>query len=56
MVYAVIGGYDYENQVFASLQLFDCKSSAEQYKTKLEKDYDYVLIRVLEINMESAIK
>ena len=56
MVYAVIGGYDFENQVFASLRLFDCKSAAEHYKNELLKNYDYALMKTVEINMESKIK
>lgn len=56
-VYAVIGGYDYEGCSFDSLQLFDCKSAAEQYKNQLQDEwnYDYVLMEVKSINIHSAI-
>lgn len=54
-VYAVIGGFDYEGEDFVSLQLFDCKSTAEKYKEELEKNYDYVLMDTREVCMESAL-
>ncbi len=56
-VYCVIGGYDYEGEKLDSLKLFDCKSAAEQYKNHLEDvwNYDYVLIQINNVNMQSAI-
>lgn len=55
-VYAVIGGHDYEGEDFDSLKLFDCKSAAEKYKEELENEFfDYVLMEIKEVNMESAI-
>lgn len=56
-VYCVIGGHDYEGESFDSLKLFDCKSAAEAYKNHLQDvwNYDYVLMEVKSINMESAI-
>ena len=55
-VYAVIGGHDYEGEDFESLKLFDCKSTAEEYKNHLEDEgYDYVLLRTEDVIMESAI-
>ena len=35
-VYVVIGGFDYEGESLESLQLFDCKSTAEMYRKDLE--------------------
>jgi hypothetical protein len=54
-VYTVIGGWHYEGENGPSLQLFDCKSAAEAYAEELKKDYDYALINVLEVQMQSAI-
>ncbi len=56
-VYAVIGGWDYEGESFHSLRLFDCKSAADAYRQNLTEDegYDYALIEVREICMESAL-
>jgi hypothetical protein len=55
-VYAVIGGFDYEGQHFASLRLFDCKSTAEAYRDSLkDARYDYALMDTREVCMESAL-
>jgi len=56
-VYAVIGGWDYEGESFNSMRLFDCKSAAEAYYKELTEveGYDYALIEVREVCMESAI-
>ena len=56
-VYAVIGGWDYEGEHFASLRLFDCKSAAEAYYKELTENegYDYAQMEVKEVCMESAI-
>lgn len=54
-VYAVIAGFDYEGEWFDTLKLFDCKSAAEQYKEQLECEYDYAIMKIKEVNMESAI-
>jgi hypothetical protein len=54
-VYTVIGGWHYEGEHGPSLQLFDCKSAAEAYAEELKKDYDYALINVLEVQMQSAL-
>ena len=43
---AVIGGTDYEGEAFRTLRLFDCQSTADLYKAKLQQDYDYVLMEV----------
>jgi hypothetical protein len=53
----VIGGYDYEGCDFASLKLFDCKSSAEEYRTHLQDfwNYDYVHMDIKSINLTSKI-
>jgi len=55
-VYAVIGGWDYEGEDFKSLRLFDCFSTANAYMVELESGlYDYALMDVREVNMESLI-
>ncbi len=56
-VYVVIGGWHYEGEHFNSLKLFDCKSSAEEYKQQLTEDerFDYALMEVREICFESAL-
>ncbi len=55
-VYAVIGGYDYEGEDFASLRLFDCFSTADEYLKDLEENqgYDYALLETREVCMKSA--
>ena len=55
-VYAVIGGYEYDGSKFDTLRLFDCKSTADAYYEQLSEDYDYALMEVREVNLESAIK
>jgi hypothetical protein len=54
-VYAVIGGHDYEGEDFASLRLFDCRSTAVAYHKELTESegYDYALLREQEVIMES---
>ena len=52
---AVIGGTDYEGESFESLRLFDCQSTADLYKAKLQQDFDYVLTRVLPVSQYSAM-
>ncbi len=56
-VYAVIGGFDYEGESFNTLRLFDCLSTADAYREHLTVDegYDYALMEVREVNMESAL-
>ena len=54
-VYAVIAGIDYEGEVFDTLRLFDCKSTAEAYKADLEAQYDYAEMETREVCMESAL-
>ena len=66
-VYVVIGGYDYEGESLKSLQLFDCKSTAEMYSKDLEDGennsglnvykfkYDYVKMRLQGVVMHSMI-
>jgi len=53
----VIGGWDYEGESFHSLRLFDCKSAADAYHQHLTEDegYDYALIEVREVCLESAL-
>ena len=53
--YAVIAGIDYEGEVFDTLRLFDCKSSADAYAAHLDQDYDYVKVELRGICMESAL-
>ena len=52
---AVIGGTDYEGESFDSLRLFDCQSTADLYKAELEREFDYVLTRVLPVSQYSAM-
>jgi len=54
-VYAVIAGIDYEGEVFDTLRLFDCKSSADAYAAHLDQDYDYVKVELRDVCMESAL-
>jgi hypothetical protein len=54
-VYAVIAGIDYEGEVFDTLRLFDCKSSADAYAAHLEDNHDYVKVELRGICMESAL-
>ena len=54
-VYAVIAGIDYEGEVFDTLRLFDCLSTAEAYKADLEAEYDYALMELREMCMESLL-
>ena len=52
---AVIGGTDYEGEAFRTLRLFDCQSTADLYKAKLQQDFDYVLMEVQEISQYSVM-
>ena len=52
---AVIGGTDYEGESFSTLRLFDCQSTADLYKAKLQQDFDYVLVEVREVSQYSAM-
>jgi hypothetical protein len=54
-VYAVIGGYDYEGEDFASLRLFDCFSTADAYVKQLAdvEGYDYSKMDTREVAQES---
>jgi hypothetical protein len=56
-VYSVMGGYDYEGFDGKSLQLFDCKSAAEVYAADVKRNwnYDYVEVKVLDVQMHSAL-
>ena len=54
-VYAVIAGVEYEGEDFDTLRLFDCKSAAEKYFDQMQGEYDYALMEIKEVNMESAI-
>ena len=56
-VLAVIGGIHYEGEVFDTLRLFDCRSTAQAYAEQLEQEFciDYVLIEERVINFESAL-
>ena len=66
-VYVVIGGHDYEGEKIESLQLFDCKSTAQMYSKDLEEgnnnsglnvykiQYDYVEMRLQGVIMHSMI-
>ena len=53
-VYAVIAGIDYEGERFDTLRLFDCHSTAVKYYDHLIEGYDYAMIQVREVNLESA--
>ena len=53
-VYAVIAGLDYEGEVFSTLRLFDCFSTADAYLKHLDAEYDYALMETREVCMESA--
>ena len=57
-VYAVIGGWNYEGESFDSMRLFDCYSTAEKYQNQLTNDegFDYALLKIREVCMESAIR
>ena len=50
-VHVVIGGYNYEGEVFRSLRLFDCFSAADAYKEELKAQYDYVLMETREVKV-----
>jgi len=52
---AVIGGIDYEGEAFRTLRLFDCQSTADLYKAKLQQDYDYVLMEVRDVSQHSVM-
>ncbi len=52
---AVIGGTDYEGEAFRTLRLFDCQSTADLYKAKLQQEFDYVLMEVQEISQYSTM-
>jgi hypothetical protein len=66
-VYVVIGGFNYEGESLNSLQLFDCKSTAEMYSKDLEdgenysglnaiyQQYDYVEMKLQNVIMHSMI-
>jgi hypothetical protein len=66
-VYVVIGGFNYEGESLDSLQLFDCKSTAEMYSKDLEdgennsglnviyQQYDYVEMKLQNVIMHSMI-
>ena len=52
---AVIGGIDYEGECFRTLRLFDCQSTADLYKAKLQQDFDYVLMEVRDVSQYSVM-
>ena len=53
---AVIGGWDHAGEYFDSLRLFDCQSTAEEYKAELEREeFDYVLMKVLPVSQYSVM-
>ncbi len=55
-VYAVMGGLNYEGECGYSLQLFDCKSTADAYAKELEDgNFDYAEIKVLNVIEGSAL-
>jgi len=56
-VYAVIAGIAYEGEVFKTLRLFDCFSTADAYLRHLEEveGYDYALMDTREVCLESAL-
>lgn len=57
VVYAVIGGRDYEGEQFYSLRLFDCESAARAYERDLYdiEGFDYVCFDTRKVSYESAI-
>lgn len=56
-VYSVIAGCDYEGENVSTLKLFDCKSSAIEYKEYLQDQFgiDYVIMQLQNVIMDSAI-
>ena len=52
---AVIGGFDHEGESFHTLRLFDCQSTADLYKAKLQQEYDYVLMDIRNVCQYSAM-
>ena len=66
-VYVVIGGFNYDGESLDSLQLFDCKSTAEMYVKDLEdgenysglnaiyQQYDYTEMKLQNVIMHSMI-
>lgn len=56
-VYAVIGGWDYEGEDFASLRLFDCYSTANAYREELTEahGYDHTFMQIREVEMKSLL-
>jgi hypothetical protein len=51
-VYAVIGGFNYEGEVFDSLKIFTSESSALEYKAQLiEEGFDYVQMEIKELDV-----
>jgi hypothetical protein len=53
-VYAVIGGIDYEGELFDTLRLFDCKSAADAYREELANECDYAKMEIREVDYTSA--
>ena len=53
-VYAVIGGIDYEGELFDTLRLFDCKSAADAYREELENEYDYAKMEIRDVDYTSV--
>ena len=55
-VYMVYGGWDETDTDGGSIKLFDCKSTAEEYKKYLEDfEYDYIKMDIMPVIMESAL-
>ena len=56
-VYSVMGGWINEGFDGKSLELFDCKSAAEEYAKDIETmfGYDYVTVKEMEVQMHSTL-
>jgi hypothetical protein len=56
-VYVVIAGADYEGENLDTMQLFDCKSTAQAYRDKLigQCGTDYVKMEIFPVQMHSAL-
>ena len=54
MVWSVIGGLKYEGEDARSLELFDSKVLADKYAKELEEEFDYSLVKMMEVKFASA--
>jgi len=54
MVWSVIGGRFGEGEEANSLKLFDSKVLADKYAKELEEEFDYSLVKMMEVKFASA--